>query len=567
MHWAIDLGTTHTRVARWDSETSQPRLLELERICRRPNAEDPLEAPFLIPSATHVLRPQRFRDRLGAWSALDGRFLIGSQALIGRQALEKNEAALHPNFAPSFKIPLMSREALLPLVRTDGHSYTVREVARAFLRELLVEIRRSTGERIRDVALTVPVEAYETYRAELSTIAKGLGVRRIAYIDEPVAAALGYGLNLAQDRVLLVVDFGGGTLHMVVTAISHHQAEAGHCRVLAKTGSMVGGNLVDQWLLDDYCRRQDIPLLGDQNDDEISFWHRQMLGEARRVKEALFFREATTFRLVPPASLRIARGGDIDSMISHEVTRDDLIQVLRSNGLYKILETSLDELGKQIEKEGIQLAGVDEVLLVGGSTLLPGVYPLFEERFGRDRVRGWQPFEAVVLGACAFASEGIRQSDFIVHDYAFVTHDPETRAPQYTVVVPRNTRFPTSGGIWKRQLVPTCSLGEPERYFKLLICEIGRASEGNRTFVWDASGTLHKLGDPRGKDTSEATIVPLNESNPTLGYLDPPHPPGDRGPRLEVSFSVNEDRWLCATVIDLWSKRSLMRDEPVVRLL
>ena len=62
-------------------------------------------------------------------------------------------------------------------------------------------------------------------------------------------------------------------------------------------------------------------------------------------------------------------------------------------------------------------------------------------------------------------------------------------------------------------------------------------------------------------------VVPLNAASPTLGYLDPPHSPRDRRPRLEVAFGVNSERWLIATVFDLLSQRQLMREEPVVRLL
>jgi hypothetical protein len=62
-------------------------------------------------------------------------------------------------------------------------------------------------------------------------------------------------------------------------------------------------------------------------------------------------------------------------------------------------------------------------------------------------------------------------------------------------------------------------------------------------------------------------VVPLNASSPTLGYLDPPHSPRDRRPRLEIAFGVNSERWLVATVRDLLVHRDLMREEPVVRLV
>jgi hypothetical protein len=82
--------------------------------------------------------------------------------------------------------------------------------------------------------------------------------------------------------------------------------------------------------------------------------------------------------------------------------------------------------------------------------------------------------------------------------------------------------------------------------------------------VWDAAGDLHTVGGASGTD---ALIVPLNAASPTLGYLDPPHEPRDRRPRLEIAFGVNGERWLIATVRDLLTQRELMREEPIVRLV
>jgi hypothetical protein len=62
-------------------------------------------------------------------------------------------------------------------------------------------------------------------------------------------------------------------------------------------------------------------------------------------------------------------------------------------------------------------------------------------------------------------------------------------------------------------------------------------------------------------------VVKLNEVDPVPGRLDPPHSLQDQELRLEVSFGINEDRWLCATMFDLMTKKMLMRSEPVVRLL
>jgi len=204
--------------------------------------------------------------------------------------------------------------------------------------------------------------------------------------------------------------------------------------------------------------------------------------------------------------------------------------------------------------------------MVGGSTLLPEVYPKMEARFGRDRVRAWQPFEAVAYGAAAYAAGVLTQSDLIVHDYAFLTYDPKTNDPRHTLIVPRGTRVPTAMDLWKRQLVPTCALGEPERLFKLVIAEIGQAEPDERRFAWDEAGTLKKIGG-QGEAAQERIVVPLNADNPTLGELEPPHAPGDKRPRLEIAFGVNAERWLVGTVRDLHANRLLMSEKPVVRLL
>ncbi len=561
--WALDLGTTNSGIACWDESLGRPRLVELPAICRKTaaetaaaestEAEDPLEAPRLVPSAVHFLESPGMLDRLGSWPPVARRFFLGQRALIGRPALERNEGASHPSFVPTFK-PGLGDGPLRPLARLGRESITARDAAQAFLRELLREVKKVTGRRVRDLVVTSPVSAFETYRAEVQRLLRQLGVDRVRFVDEPVAAALGYGISLTQEKTVLVVDVGGGTMHVVLVRLSPKEAVSGEARVLAKRGLPLGGNAVDGWVLYDLCQEMghDVAM----GDDEVSrLWRRLMLAEACRVKEAVYFQGEAAFLMTPGGTSRVVgRPGSGMGML----TRDRLKQILIDHGFYRSLEESVEDV---LEQARLAMSDVEEVMLVGGSTLLPGFFSWFEERFERRRVRAWQPFEAVAYGAACFAGNRMDALDFIVHDYAFVTHDAKTGEAQHTVIVPRGTRFPTSPEMWKRELVPTCALGEPESLFKLLICEVSQDDGGDeRRFVWDAAGNVHKVGDAR-------IVVPLNEASPTLGYLDPPHAPGDRRPRLEIAFGVSADRWLLATVRDLLTHRELMRQEPVVRLV
>ena len=563
--WAIDLGNSNTRVARWDHESSSPSLLELPNICREPGGSEPLAAPRLIPSATEIIRNPSWLARLGRSPFLAKRCFLGDLALIGRPALERNIGFTRPEFVRAFK-PYLGRESIRTLARIDGRSYSAREVARLFVRELLAEVKATTGERIRDLVLTTPVDAYETYRAELSGIARQLGVKELRFIDEPVAAALGYGLGLGRERVILVVDFGAGTLDLALVSYSAREAEGGSAKVIAKRGESLGGKHVDQWLLADLSKALGYDLENDDSEGDAVFWRQFMLAEARRVKEALFFNPTSIFQLTPPDHLRrLTEEGMRSDDPWTEISREHLVKVLEEHQVYDRIEGCLEDVLATAAEAKIGEDDIEEVLMVGGSSLLPGIYPYFEKRFGRDRVRAWQPFQAVAYGACAFASRSITQSDFIVHDYAIVTFNPETHEKQYTVIVPKGTRFPSAPDLWRRQLIPTCALGEPESVFKLVICELGRDGDAERKFMWDENGQLHRI-DQESAD-GQPVVVPLNESNPTLGTIDPPHSPRDKRPRLDVSFFINADRWLCSTVIDLKTGKTVLNEVRVVRLV
>jgi molecular chaperone DnaK (HSP70) len=560
--WALDLGTTNTALARYDSEAERPRLVDFEGLQRRPTERDRLELPPLVPSSLQVREEVPLITRLTNFGP-GRRWAWGKLAEIGQPALDLNATRLLPGFVPSFKRAL-SDTPLRPITRVASRSIDAREAAWLFLRELFKAARASQGDAIDSLTITTPVEAFESYRAEVQSVCRRLGVRHVQFLDEPVAAALGYGLTAETRRLALVVDFGGGTLDLALVALAPKNTARGVCEVIAKAGAPIGGDRIDAWLFEEFSQRLGYGPLDDAT-AEACFWRHLLLGEARRIKEALFLDESVAFDLLPPEELRLFEMRLRREPLEFAVTRHELEAMLERRGLYRSLETLLADITRQAASAHIDLQDVDDVLLVGGSTLLPGVFSTFERRFGRDRVRSWQPFEAVAYGACAYAANRVRHADFLVHDYALLTYDADTGKPEYTVIVPRGTRVPTAPDHWKRQLVPTCASGAPERLFKLIVCEIGDAS-AERRFGFDDQGRAHKVGGRTG-DGEERLIVQLNGSNPTVGELVPPHHASDRQPRLELAFGVNAERWLIVTVFDLKTKKQLAREAPVVRLL
>ena len=279
--WAIDLGTTNTGLAYWDSATESAQMLALPTICRRPERDDPLEAPRMIPSAVQCLPPDGFLSKLGRSSFFMKRVFWGQQGLIGRAALEGNSGGVHqPSFAPSFK-QFLSRSPHERLATLNRRGISAREVARIFMRELLHEVKKTVGTRIRDLVITVPVESYDQYRAQLAQIGRSVGLRTVRFIDEPVAAAIGYGLGLKGSRKVLVVDFGGGTLDLAVVELTPRTTEEGACRVIAKAGRPIGGQVIDQWLLEDFSKILGMKVESNAQ-GERKLWQTIMMDEARR---------------------------------------------------------------------------------------------------------------------------------------------------------------------------------------------------------------------------------------------------------------------------------------------
>src|SRR5438132_7834248 len=217
-HWAIDLGTTNTLIARWTGTHAET--VDLDSITE---CEPAWQTP-LIPSVIF------FEDT--------NRGYIGKQALAADEVMRQTFAGRLTPVARSFKRTL-GRSSQQPVAEIGHVPVSARQCGTVFLKELLAitNERERNMERgaispwnfprrfvawarreglVNDLTMTVPVDSFEPYRMELQNIARKLGVHRFKTLDEPVAAALGYGVDLADDRNLLVVDFGGGTLDIAV---------------------------------------------------------------------------------------------------------------------------------------------------------------------------------------------------------------------------------------------------------------------------------------------------------------------------------------------------------------
>jgi molecular chaperone DnaK (HSP70) len=431
-------------------------------------------------------------------------------------------------------------------------TFTARDVTFLFLRELLQALEAQFQEPLTDLTIATPCGFYETYRAELQSIVRRLkqpswwqrllgflSGQRVGLtfrtLDEPVAAALGYGVDIKRDVTLVAFDFGAGSLEAAALRTpAGETVETGQAQVLAKQGLRLGGDDVDRWIMEKFATE---PLRARPDLFYGLKW------EAERVKLLASAGQEGTF------TFRNQTYGTLDY--------HGLAELLAGQGLYRQVQEVLERLLEELRlRHSLDAGQIDEVILEGGSTLLPEVRNLLGETFGREKVREWLPFESVARGACIFAG-GAHVEDFIYHDYALRVLDERTNTVEYELLIPRGTRYPTVDDFATRYYAPGYD-GQPA--LNLFICEVGRVA--GRPVEWQTrpNGTDYFVPKTPGE---HAFCLCLNEGDEAL----PLTPPGrSTSPRLRVTYSVNADRWLCVTVHDLLRKADLKVKEPVVRL-
>ncbi len=517
MELAVDFGTTNSVIA--VVEEGNIRVISLPAIAR----EQPTTQATLVPTCVFVREKRR---RL--WPRF---WVTEPEALIGQAALAYNFEGGAPGFAQSFKRAL-AQTPDKTVAQASGRPIPAREAAYLFLRELIAAARETLGDKkLTQLTISGPVGYFETYRAELSALAKRLGAKTFKTIDEPIAAALGYGVNVARDETLLVVDWGGGTLNLAVIRLGPGVLASGAAPILAKHMVGKGGDDVDYWLMEELL----------PGFEDIAAGRYDAKWEVMRAKESVSRTGGST-----PISWR---------GIQRTLDRETLVALMTKRGLYDDLRTALTDIKMQLA-ESAPGWKVDEVLLTGGSTLLPEVPAVVDSFFPEAIVRHDNEFvfTAVASGAARFAG-GIPVDDFIYHDYAIAVQEADGSVG-YELLSPRRTRYPTAPDFAVRYYADYAGMEE----MRFRVCEIGRL--GQKPALWEPRPNGSRYWSPTSEN-ERGQIVELNPADAPIAL----NPAGvGTSPRLRVTYHINPDRWLCMTVEDLVKKQTLRENVPVVRL-
>ena len=548
---AIDFGSSNTVIARWNIATNQPETLNFAKL----NRPAPLNA--LVPSLVYVQNAQT------------------EIVEIGQRVIDLGRDRPQPRLFTQIKRRLLANVRYVP--KLDDVKITPEWIGNQFLRVLLTEMR---SQQIfpSEIILTVPVQAYEQYLRWLESCNSeiftsnlpSIPTPRIRIIDEPTAAALGYGalsdgatLNNLASSLVLVIDFGGGTLDLALVRLPQNEnvAEWGErigvnsdtteskAEAIAKTGYTIGGEDINQWLMEDYLESR----------AANNFDHKSDESKNLNVLKFLMERIKINLSEVETASEIFF---DITTQSTTEIsyTRQQLENLLERKGFYRVLQSAIEELINQSFNKGILKGDIKQILLVGGCTLIPSVRSFVENFFKMGKVYSHKPFEAIAHGALML-SQGLSVQDHLFHSYAIRYWDRITDQWKYQPLFRRGQVYPT-----RRPLELLLRATQPNQSeIALTIGEIESRPRGAVEANFDGDRMVMQFGEIPKETFHPLQSDPNGEALPqAIAILTPLGQPDCD--RLKVLFSISANRELLVTAIDLLTQQKLLSDRSVAKL-
>ncbi|MEM1168052.1 MAG: Hsp70 family protein [Cyanobacteria bacterium P01_H01_bin.35] len=526
---AIDFGTSNTVISRWNQTTQEPETIKLPNLSITSGQNPPLIASLVyVENAAEkkVVIGQQVRDK-GFDVSTDSRFFRNFKRGIGANI-----------------------QGFLP--ELDGQIVSFEQVGKLFLEEVIAGIR-NVPLPVESLIFTVPVDSFEAYRNWLGEVCQSLQVEQVRMIDEPTAAALGYGM--ADAEILLVVDFGGGTLDLSLVRLDNSMQKQPlgfilkwgeksfgkssnqkpkTARVLAKAGQNLGGSDIDNWLVDYFVKSQRI--------EKTPLTTR--LAEKLKIQLSLQQQATEVFF-------------DDESLESYELElgRDGFEEILRENGFFTSLDNSMNQVLQQAKRQGIELSEIDAVLLVGGTVQIPAVQRWVKEYFDEGKIRCEKPFEAISQGALQL-SQGVEVKDFLYHSYGIRYWDRKKNAHSWHPLIKSGQPYPMTNSV---ELVLGASVNS-QPSIELILGELGAESGGTEVYFDGDRLITRKIS------AEQTSVQPLNdkEGGRNIAQLNPPGNPGSD--RIKVLFWVDESRFLRITVEDLLTNETLLNEQAVVQL-
>ena len=277
------------------------------------------------------------------------------------------------------RIKAIGEEARLMLGRTPGNIVAVRPLRQGVISDYTVTekmlkyfIQIAVGKlRFRKplISICVPSQVTEVERKAVEDAAFQAGARDVKIIEEPIAAAIGAGIDIARPCGNMIVDIGGGTSDIAVISLGG---------TVVSASIKIAGDDFDDAIVR-YMRKKHNLLIGERTAEDIKI----RIGSAYPRPESVTV-DVRGRNLVTGLPKTIT----VTSEETEEALKDTTSQIVEA--VHSVLEKTPPELAADIADRGI--------VLTGGGSLLYGLEELIESKTGITTMTAEDPMTAVAIG-------------------------------------------------------------------------------------------------------------------------------------------------------------------------
>lgn len=283
----------------------------------------------------------------------------------------------------SNRILAIGEEARLMIGRTPGNIIAIRPLRHGVISDYTVTekmmkyfINKAVGKKtlLRPrIAVCIPSGATEVERKAVEDATYAAGAKEVSIIEEPVAAAIGAGIDISKPCGNMIVDIGGGTTDIAVISLGGP---------VVSTSIKVAGDDFDEAIVR-YMRKKHNLLIGERTGEDIKI----QIGGAYRRPEVLSM-EVRGRNLVTGLPKTIV----VTSDETLEALQEPAVQIV--DAVHNVLERTPPELAADIYDRGI--------VFTGGGSLLYGLDQLCQEKTGIHTMIADAPLTAVAIGTGKF---------------------------------------------------------------------------------------------------------------------------------------------------------------------